>query len=67
VKQQSRLTRRALLGVAAAASAAQQSPAQAPGAEEELNARRAQMKANFEQLSKTPLPMSTEPAFTFRA
>jgi hypothetical protein len=55
------------LGVAAAAaSAAQEPPPQAPP-EQELNARRAQMKANFEQLSKTPLPMSIEPAFTFRA
>ncbi|HZT36468.1 MAG TPA: hypothetical protein VFA28_01120 [Bryobacteraceae bacterium] len=67
MKQPSGFTRRALLGVAAAAaSAAQEPPPQAPP-EQELNARRAQMKANFEQLSKTPLPMSIEPAFTFRA
>jgi hypothetical protein len=68
MNQQSTLTRRALVGIAAAAAAApQEPPAQASTPEQEVNARRAQMKANFEQMSKTPLPMSVEPAVTFRA
>jgi hypothetical protein len=68
MNHQSTLTRRALAGiVAAAAAAAQEPPAQPSTPEQELNARRAQMKANFEQMSKTPLPMSVEPAVTFRA
>ena len=46
---------------------AQEAPAQPATPEQDLNARRAQMKANFEQMSKTPLPMSVEPAVTFRA
>lgn len=68
MKRQSTITRRALVGIAAAAAAAAQEPPQQPSTpEQELDARRARMKANFEQLSKTPLPMSVEPAVTFRA
>ncbi len=68
MKGQPTVTRRALVGIAAAtAVGAQEAPAQPATPEQDLNARRAQMKANFEQMSKTPLPMSVEPAVTFRA
>jgi hypothetical protein len=67
----SRITRRALVGIAAAVttSVAQEQPAPAaePTPEQDLNTRRSQMKANFEQMSKTALPMSVEPAAHFRA
>ena len=67
----SKITRRALVGIAAAvtSSVAQEQPAPATAAtpEQDLNARRSQMKANFEQMSKTALPMSVEPAVHFKA
>jgi hypothetical protein len=35
-------------------------------ADEELKASRAQLRDNADQLDKFPLPMSTEPATTFK-
>jgi len=66
-----RITRRTLVGIAAAITSStaqeQPAPAAAPTPEQDLNARRSQMKANFEQMSKTALPMSVEPAVHFKA
>jgi hypothetical protein len=67
----SRITRRTLVGIAAAITSStaqeQPAPATAPAPEQDLNARRSQMKANFEQMSKIALPMSVEPAVHFKA
>ena len=67
----SKITRRTLVGIAAAvtSSVAQEPPAQpaTSAPEQDLNTRRSQMKANFEQMSKTAVPMSTEPAVHFKA
>jgi hypothetical protein len=67
-----RLTRRKLVAlVAALPAAAQQPPAQPPplpaNAEEELKAVQAQFQGAADQLAKTPLPMTTEPATHFKA
>jgi hypothetical protein len=64
-----RITRRKLVAFAAAAPlAAQEAPRPLPAnAEEELEAARAQLRSSAGQLSKTKLPMSTEPATSFRA
>lgn len=64
------LTRRSLAGlVAAAATAASAQTPQAPPAtsDEELTAARAAAKAWNEQIARTELPRSTEPAAHFKA
>jgi hypothetical protein len=65
-----KITRRrlaaAVLGPAAALHAAgTQAPAPAPP--EDLNAAREQVRKHSETLAKFDLPMSTEPAFQFKA
>jgi hypothetical protein len=64
-----KITRRRLAAAAigsAAALRAAQTPAAAPP--EDLNtAAKEQLRKNSEALGKTPLPMSTEPAFSFKA
>lgn len=64
-----KITRRALGSLmAAVAASAQQAPAPLPSSpEEELAAARNTAKANFDQIAKVKLPMSTEPATHFKA
>jgi hypothetical protein len=62
-----KITRRKL-ALAALGSAAVVRAAQAPGQPEDLNAAaKEQLRKNFEALAKFDLPMSTEPAFQFKA
>lgn len=63
------LSRRDLAGVVvgSAAALAQQPPPIPRNAEEELAAVREQMRRTSELLHKFKLPMSTEPAFLFKA
>jgi len=71
---QSRITRRKLAGLLGAATAAVTAQAQSPqptpqpaAAVDEVAAAREQAKRNAEQIARVKLPMSTEPAATFRA
>jgi hypothetical protein len=63
-----KITRRSLaaaaLGSAAALRAAQTTTAQP---EDPRTAAQEQLRKNSEALGKTPVPMSTEPAFSFKA
>jgi hypothetical protein len=62
-----KITRRKL-AFAALGSAAVVRAAQAPGQPEDLNAAaNEQLRKNSEALAKVELPMSTEPAFQFKA
>jgi len=62
-----KITRRKL-ALAALGSAAVVRAAQAPGQAEDLNAAaKEQLRKNSEALAKFDLPMSTEPAFEFKA
>jgi hypothetical protein len=58
-----KLTRRQLVAVLAPAAAL----AQTQPAEDALAAAKAKVKATSDALAKLDLPMSTEPAFQFRA
>ncbi len=66
-----RITRRTLLAAAAATRAAAAQTAAPPAIpstpEEEVTSARASIRSNIEQLDKTALPMSTEPATQFKA
>jgi hypothetical protein len=64
-----RLTRRQLaLSLAATATAtAQSQPARFAGDDEELQAARDRLRAATAALTKEEIPMSTEPAFQFKA
>jgi hypothetical protein len=59
-----KLTRRALATAMLAPAALAQTPA---AAEDDLKAARDRIKANGEALAKVEVPMSTEPAFQFKA
>ena len=59
-----KLTRRALATAVLAPAALAQTP---PAAEDDLKAARDRIKSNGEALAKVEIPMSTEPAFQFRA
>ena len=62
------VTRRQLAwSLAATATLAQTSSQQFASPEAELQAARDQVKANVARLSAEPVPMSTEPAFQFKA
>jgi hypothetical protein len=61
-----KLTRRQLASLVTAAPLAAQTPA-APQPEDDLGIQRALIKRNSEQLAKVEIPMSTEPAFQFKA
>ena len=63
-----KLTRRelALVAAAGAAAASAQTPAQ-PGGEDLLKAARDLNARNIETLTKFEIPISTEPAFQFKA
>lgn len=63
------MTRRKLAAAVAASAAAPllaQTPA-LPSADDELQAARDRLKTNSDTLAKQSVPMSTEPAFQFRA
>jgi hypothetical protein len=66
-----KITRRAMVAVLASVSAQAQIPARpAPAVEvtdAELQSTREQVKANVTALSQFEIPMSTEPAFEFKA
>ena len=59
-----KFTRRKLAAALLAPAAAAQTPAPPV---DEAHAARDRIKANAEQLAKVDLPMSTEPAFQFKA
>jgi len=64
-----KVSRRKLL-LAAAATAAVQVPAQAPptaSPDAELEAARSQQRVRGQIIARVPLPMTTEPAFLFKA
>lgn len=60
-----KLTRRALATAVLAPVALAQTPA--PAEEDLLKAARDRIKANGDTLAKVEIPMSTEPAFQFKA
>lgn len=63
-----KVTRRALAQIVLAQAAAPQvPPTAAPSGDDLLTAAREQTRKNTEALAKVALPMSTEPAFTFKA
>jgi hypothetical protein len=63
-----RVTRRELAGLLASAPLAAQAPAPQPqSAAEELKAASDRVRRNTATLSKFPVPVATEPAFTFKA
>jgi len=63
-----KITRRQLaLAALQPAAALAQAPAIPATPEQELTAAREQVRRNVEALDKVTLPMSTEPAFQFRA
>ncbi|MBI4874894.1 MAG: hypothetical protein HY822_09715 [Acidobacteria bacterium] len=63
-----KLTRRQLAGAAAGAVSASRLAAQAPASEENLlQQARELVRKNAGQLTRREVPMSTEPAFQFRA
>ena len=66
---QHRITRRALAGiVTAVAAAAQQPPAPLPTTpDEELDAARAAVRRNLDQIARVKLPQAIEPAVSFKA
>jgi hypothetical protein len=64
-----KVSRRKLL-LAAASTAAVQAPAQAPptaSPDAELVAARSQQRVRAQIIARVPLPMTTEPAFLFKA
>ena len=69
-----KITRRAMAAVLASIGAQAQTPAQPapavqplPSPEGELESAREQVRANVTALSQFEVPMSTEPAFEFKA
>lgn len=62
-----KLTRRELASALAAGTVLAQAPAQPPTPEAELEAARGQLKATLARVSAHPVPMTTEPAFQFKA
>jgi hypothetical protein len=63
-----KITRRALAAtLTSAAALAQTQPATPATPDQELQAARGRVKANSEALAKQEVPMSTEPAFQFKA
>ena len=63
-----KLTRRQLAAVVSAAAVAQaQTEQRAAAPADELQAARDRLKANGDLLARQPVPMSTEPAFRFKA
>ena len=62
-----KLTRRELASALAAGTVLAQAPAQPPAPEAELEAARGELKATLARVSAQPVPMSTEPAFQFKA
>jgi hypothetical protein len=64
-----RISRRKLL-LAAAVSASVQAPAQAPSTPQpdaDLEAARSEQRLRSQNIARVPLPMTTEPAFQFKA
>ena len=62
-----KLTRRELAGAIAAAPASLAQAQPAPAPDEELKAARDRLRSNGAALAKQETPMSTEPAFQFKA
>ena len=63
-----KVTRRQLAAVLASAPLAAQTPTAKPETPaEELKAASDRLRRNTETLSKLPVPMATEPAFSFKA
>ncbi|HLK51236.1 MAG TPA: hypothetical protein VKT49_24000 [Bryobacteraceae bacterium] len=62
-----KITRRQLASALAAGAALAQTPPQPRTPEAELQAARDQLKATLARLSAQAVPMSTEPAFQFKA
>lgn len=62
-----KLTRRELASALAAGTVLAQAPPQPPTPEAELQAARDQLKATLARISAQAVPMTTEPAFQFRA
>ncbi|MGZ7030303.1 MAG: hypothetical protein ACXVG9_13345 [Terriglobales bacterium] len=67
------ISRRQLAGVILASTAVAQVPAQAPPtptaqpADSELEAAKSQQRLRAQIIARVPLPMTTEPAFHFKA
>jgi hypothetical protein len=61
-----KLTRRKLAAALIAPAAAAQAQTQTPP-RDEVEAARARLKTNAETIAKVEVPMSIEPAFSFRA
>jgi len=67
------ISRRQLAGVFLAGTAVAQVPVQAPpapapqSADSELEAARSQQRGRAQIIARVPLPMTTEPAFHFKA
>ena len=62
-----KLTRRELASALAAGTALAQAPAPPPTPDAELEAARDQLKATLARISAQAVPMTTEPAFQFKA
>jgi hypothetical protein len=63
-----KLTRRNLAGAVLSAAAAARAAGQTqPAAEDDLKLARERLKATADVLSRREIPMSTEPAFQFKA
>jgi hypothetical protein len=62
-----RVTRRELAAALAAGAAMAQNQSRPSTPEEELKAARDRVRANGDALAKEQVPMSTEPAFQFKA
>jgi len=62
-----KLTRRELAAALASATALAQTPAQPASPDALLQAARDQVKANVAALQQMDVPMTTEPAFSFKA
>ena len=60
-------SRRGLLAVIPTLALAQETKAEKPTREQDLDNARTGIKANSEALSKCKLPQSTEPSFIFKA
>jgi hypothetical protein len=62
-----KITRRRLAAALVQAAALRAAQTTAAGPPEDLRAAQEQLRKNSEALGKTQLPMSTEPAFSFKA
>jgi hypothetical protein len=60
------ISRRQLAGLVIAGTAAAQAPPASPP-DDSVEAARARQRASAQTIARVPLPMSTEPAFQFKA